>query len=287
MQVRSSTLCHTAVKRLLIDECQPIASVCAYEAKLMQCDILNPLVHEQPPMKRSVSFSFCIHPFSLMDSSHDYYKTHRKKPGNVKGASVFLSSVQPLMIRCHSPVLVLAVMIFAIGISASFAADAPHLELSMIGSGKGPYSAPAGQTTQLMFEILNNGPGEVFLTRGDAYLDPNSNGKWQLVHSESMGNFHLDYLQSAIWTFDLTMPPGIQAPNATNGVPQVVLRIHIIYSGVDGVQQTEQKQFPLSVPGAIVQRADYSALIVVGGVLAVSALCVLLYRHVSKRSLTR
>jgi hypothetical protein len=222
-----------------------------------------------------------------MDRGHDDYKTHRKKSGNVKGASVFLSSVQPLMIRCHSPVLVLAVMIFAIGISASFAADAPHLELSMIGNGNGPYFAPAGQTTQLKMQILNLGPDDVYLVRGETYLDPILSGKWQLIHLEEMGNFHLNYLQSAIWTFDLAVPLNVRASNATNDVPQVIIRIQIIYYAADGLQQTEQKQFPLSIPGAVVQRADYSAFIVVGGVLAVSALCVLVYRQVSKRRLTR
>jgi len=69
---------------------------------------------------------------------------------------------------------------------------------------------------------LNQGPGDVYLVRGEAYLDPNLSGNWQLVHSESTGNFHLNYLQSAIWTLNLAMPSNILAVNATGGVHRLI-----------------------------------------------------------------
>ena len=189
--------------------------------------------------------------------------------------------------RYRYPALVFIVMIITFGISASFATDAQHLQVSMIGYGQGPYYAPLGQTAQLKMEILNLGPGDVNLTRGEAYLDPGLSGKWQLVHSEDMGDFHLDYLQSAIWAFDLAMPPSIRASNATDGVPQVVLLIRIIYSTASGLQQTEQGQFPMSVPGATVQQANYSIWGAAVGVVAALALGVLAYRYASKRKSTR
>jgi len=186
--------------------------------------------------------------------------------------------------RCLLPVLIVAVL--AVNVSASLAEAAPHLQFSMVGHGPGPYYAPAGQTTQLMIEILNLGPGDIYLIRGEVYLDPNLNGKWQLVYSESMDTFHLNYLESAIWTFDLAMPPSIRARNATDGVPQVVLLIRTTYSTANG-QQTEQAQFALRVPGAILQRADYSILLVVVGVVVVLVLCVLAYRRMLKRNPAR
>lgn len=191
------------------------------------------------------------------------------------------------MRRYRYPVLVFIVVIITFGISASFATDAQHLQLSMIGYGQGPYYAPVGRTTQLKMEILNLGPGGVNLTRGEVYLDPGLSGSWQLVHSEDMGDFHLDFLQSAIWAFDLRMPPSIRASNATDGVPQVVLLIRIAYSTASGLQQTEQGQFPMSVPGATVQQVNYPIWVAAVGVIGVLALAVLAYRYTSKRKSTR
>jgi hypothetical protein len=179
------------------------------------------------------------------------------------------------------PLLIVAIL--ALDVSASQAQATPHLQLIMIGHGQGPYYAPAGQTTQVKIEILNLWPDNVYLIRGEVYLDPNLNGKWELVHSESMENFHLSYLQSAIWTFDLPIPPTIRAPNATNGVPQVFLLIRTVYSTVNGMQHTEQAQFALNVPGAIVGKTDYSTWLSAGVVVAILVLCVLVYRHMSKR----
>lgn len=194
-----------------------------------------------------------------------------------------------LMVRYRYVLLVLIVAVLIVNVSASFALAAPHFQLSMIGKGQGPYYAPAGQTTQLKIQILNRGPGDVYLIRGEVYLDPNLSGKWQLVHSESMGNFHLNYLRSAIWTFDLAMPPSIHAPNATNGVPQVVLLLQIKYSAANGLQQTEEGQFILSVAGAIVQQTNHAIWLIAVAVVAVVALvlCILAYRHISKRNLAR
>lgn len=120
----------------------------------------------------------------------------------------------------------------------------------MIGNGAGPYYAPVGQTTQLKIEILNLGPSDVFLVRGEAYLDPDLNGNWLLTHSEDLGNFHLTKLESAIWTFELPMPSHVRAQNITSGVPQVELLAKIMYSTADGKQQSADGQFLLSVPGA-------------------------------------
>jgi hypothetical protein len=76
---------------------------------------------------------------------------------------------------------------------------------------------------------------------------------WELVHSEQLGSFLLGYLQSAIWTFDLTVPANIQAANVTDGTPQVNLLIKITYQAVGGTRDVEQKEFRLIVPGATVQ----------------------------------
>src|SRR5208337_1657494 len=119
----------------------------------------------------------------------------------------------------------LLISIFLLTLSAQtvFAQSSSQLQITLIGSNTDQYYAPAGQNSSLMVEILNRGSGDVYLVRGEAYLDPNLSGNWQLVHSESTGDFHLNYLQSAIWTFNLTMPPNILAVNATAGVPQVDL----------------------------------------------------------------
>lgn len=186
---------------------------------------------------------------------------------------------------CHRYLLLaLVLIVLALNFSSGFAEASKHLQLVMIGNGRGPYYAPAGQRSELKMEILNIARDEVYLARGEVYLDPSLGGKLQPIHSEDMGNFHLSYLRSAIWTFDLTMPANVQAQNATNGVPQVVVLIQIVYSTANGLQQTEQAQFTLSVPGATVRQPDYSIWFVGLGVIAVLVLFIVAYRHVSKRN---
>lgn len=180
--------------------------------------------------------------------------------------------------------LILVLAILTLSTSVGFAESASHLRFMMIGKGQGPYFAPPGQSSELKVEILNIARDDVYLARGEVYLDPSLGGALQLIHSEEMGNFHLGYLRSAIWTFDLTMPANVQAQNATNGVPQVVVSIQIVYSIANGLQQTEQAQFALSVPGATVRQPDYSIWFVGVGVIAVLALFIVAYRHVSKRN---
>jgi hypothetical protein len=104
-------------------------------------------------------------------------------------------------------------------------------------------------------EILNTGMSDVYLVQGEAFLDPDLSGAWQLVHSEVLGSFHLNFLQSAIWTFDLTVPAEIHAVNATNGTPQVNLLVKIIYRIVGQREREEQSIFALGVPGAIVHQS--------------------------------
>ena len=111
------------------------------------------------------------------------------------------------------------------------------------------------------------------MVRGEAYLDPNLSGNWQLVHSESTDDFHLNYLQSAIWTFDLAVPSTILAANATGGVPQVGLQLHVVYENSHGGESTAVAEFVLDAPGATVEQVNYSnwiALIVVAVIVVVS-----------------
>lgn len=170
-------------------------------------------------------------------------------------------------------------MLFAILLCANqsvFAQTNAQLQLLMIGNGAGPYYAPAGQTTQLKIQILNLGPGEVFLVRGDVFLDPNLSGNWQLVHSEDTGSFHLAKLESAVWTFDLKVPSGVQALNVSNGMPQVEMLVQIVYSTLQGQQQSANGQFLLSVPGAGTKRADYSIWLILVGLAVVVLVAVVL-----------
>jgi len=170
--------------------------------------------------------------------------------------------------------------------AAVLAQTGAQLDLTMIGSGGGPYYAPAGQTTQLKLQILNIGQDDVLLIEGEAYLDPNLSGNWQLVHSEDMGNFHLARLESAIWTFELQMPSHIQALNITDGVPQVKLLTRIVYSTTQGKQQNAEGQFLLSVPGAEAQRTDYSLYLIILAFVVV-ALAVILVRKVKSGSIRK
>jgi hypothetical protein len=154
-----------------------------------------------------------------------------------------------------------------------------QLQLSIIGNGAGPYYAPAGQITQLKIQILNLGPGEVFLVRGEVFLDPNLSGNWQLVHSEDTGNFHLAKLESAVWTFDLKVPSQVQALNVTNGMPQVEMLVQIVYSTPQGPQQSANEQFLLSVPGAGTKRADYSFWLFIIGLAVMVLVAVVLVKR--------
>jgi hypothetical protein len=175
--------------------------------------------------------------------------------------------------------LIISLIILAVSLAS--AQPTLNLQIIMIGSGQGPYYAPAGQTTQLKVEIFNPGPGDIYLNRGDEYLDPSLSGNWQLIHSESLGNFHLTKLTSAIWTFNLTVPPSAQASNATNGVPQVVLLIKITFSTANGQVQVEQAEFQLSVPGAVVTQLN-QVIWIVGAAVVVLVVGVFVYRRKSK-----
>ena len=177
--------------------------------------------------------------------------------------------------------LLIVVSLFTIR-TVIYAQPVPQLQLALIGEGAGPYYTPLGQTTQLKLEILNSGPHDVYLVRGETYLDPTLSGNWKLVHAEDTGNFHLANLQSAIWTFDLIMPSSIHAGNVTNGVPQVNLLIEIIYSTDQGLQLNAKHLFSLSVPGANVENVDYWFWSLPVG-LAIVAIMVLVYRKKLKR----
>jgi len=137
-----------------------------------------------------------------------------------------------------------------------FAQTPAQLSLTLIRQDSGQYVIAAGHSADLRIEVLNIGKSDVHLLEGEAYLDPNLNATWQLVHSESMNDFHLGYLQSAIWTFSLAIPSKIQADNATNGVPQVDLLIKVIYLAAGEPPLVEQGDFMLSVPGATLQGSN-------------------------------
>jgi len=178
-------------------------------------------------------------------------------------------------------ILILIIVALAMEIPNGLAQANPQLSLSLVGQS-GEYVTPAGRTTQLKMEILNIAPTDVYLHEGEAYFDPDLNGTWELSHSEALGNFHLGYLQSAIWTFNLTVPMVIQAVNATNGVPQVVLLIKITYLNISGSQGVEQGAFALGVPGATVaQQISVIWLVFAGTVLLVSITVV--YRAEKRR----
>lgn len=166
-------------------------------------------------------------------------------------------------------------------------AQTPQLSLTLIGQDAGHYVVPAGQTTELKMEILNVAPSDVYLSEGNVYLDPGLNGNWELIHSESLGNFHLGYLQSAIWTFELAMPAMIQAANVTSGTPQVSLLIKITYLTATGIQQVEQNDFPLTVPGASVQQQNNSIWLATVGVIALIGIGGAAYVTLKKKRQTR
>ncbi len=180
----------------------------------------------------------------------------------------------------HRAFLIPIILFFAV-LAPGFAQSTPQLSMTLIGQEAGHYVAPAGQATELKMEILNVEPSDVYLSEGNVYLDPGLNGSWELIHSEGMGNFHLGYLQSAIWTFDLAMPATIQAANVTNGTPQVSLLIKVDYTTATGLQQEEQNEFPLGVPGASVQQQNNLIRFAVVGVVALA--CIGAVAYMSKR----
>jgi len=182
-----------------------------------------------------------------------------------------------------SHLLLISIFLLSLSAQTVFAQSSSQLQITLIGSSTGQYYAPVGQNSSLMVEILNRGPGEVYLVRGEAYLDPDLSGNWQLVHSESTGNFHLNYLQSAIWTLNLAMPSSILATNATGGVPQVALQLHIVYANSLGQQGIAVAEFILNAPGATMQQTNYSdwlILIALGAIVVVSG--VAYYRKTRK-----
>jgi uncharacterized integral membrane protein len=165
------------------------------------------------------------------------------------------------MVRYRLIILVL-VTLLAVSNSQSFAQTSPNLQLALIGPG--PYQVPTGQATELKVEIMNEGPGGVNLVRGEVYLDQDlGNNNW-LLHSDTLDNFHLDYLQSAIWTFELAMPATVEALNMTDGVPRVNLLIRVMYSGSQNQELMSNANFALGAPGAIMKQADSTWFILVG-----------------------
>ena len=187
-----------------------------------------------------------------------------------------------LMARQQTARLVLLSILMLVSVSLVFGQGSPQLQIVMVGQEPGSYVVPAGRSTELKLEILNIAPEDVFLIRGDVYLDPNLSGSWVIVHSESLGGFHLNFLQSAIWTFNLEMPSNIQAANATNGLPQVVLLIQVTYLTGGGLQKAQQKQFVVSVPGASVSQPNALTWVAVVAVVIVLVTCVIAYRAYRK-----
>ena len=143
--------------------------------------------------------------------------------------------------------------------------------------GPRPYQAPAGEITQFKMEIMNEGRGDVYLIRGEIYIDQDLSNNWRLIQSESLSNFQLSYLTSAIWTFDLSMPSKILAPNATNGVPQIDLLIRVIYANAQEQQVMSNGHFALGVPGASVRQADNSIWFILVGVIVLLTISILTY----------
>ena len=183
--------------------------------------------------------------------------------------------------------ILIPIIIFLAILPRGLAQAAPQLTLTLIGNGGASYVTPAGQTTQLKMEILNVAPSDVYLLEGAAYLDTKLSGSWELVHSEGMGNFHLGYLQSAIWTFDLAMPAKIQAENLTNGTPEVSLLIKIAFLTSSNLHRVEQGEFALSVPGAIVQQQNGWIWLVIPAVIAVTAVGAIAYELAKRKHRTR
>ncbi|HYB84101.1 MAG TPA: hypothetical protein VED86_02125 [archaeon] len=151
-------------------------------------------------------------------------------------------------------ILIPFMLLLAISMTRAVAQTNPQLSLSLVGQDAGQYITPAGQTTTMKLEILNVARSEVYLLQGKVYLDPDLSGTWALIHSEQLGGFRLGFLQSAIWTFDLTVPAKIRAANVTQGMPQVSLLVKIVYQDAGEPQNLQEGLFSLHVPGATVQQ---------------------------------
>ena len=178
-------------------------------------------------------------------------------------------------------ILILVIAFFALSLSHVCAQTSPQLSLTLIGlNSPQEYITPAGKTTTLQIEIMNNARSDVYLLQGQAYLDPNLNGTWALIHSEELGRFHLRFLQGAIWTFDLAMPATIQATNTTNDTPQANLLIKILYQTGEASTNVEDV-FVVGVPGAVVQQPSHTILYSLAGILAV--ICVVSAYVVTKK----
>ena len=185
------------------------------------------------------------------------------------------------MVNSQRGILILIIVLVAMSIPRGVAQTNPQLTLALVGQSTAKYVIPAGQTTTLKMEILNSARPDVYLLQGEAYLDPDLNGTWELAHSEGLGNFHLAYLQSAIWTFELTVPANIRAANVTNDTPQVNLLIKIIYQAASEPQHEEQGVFALGVPGAMVQQPNGVIWYALAGLLIV--VCLVAAYLVTKR----
>lgn len=188
------------------------------------------------------------------------------------------------MVNWPRNILILIIVLSALSMSRVVAqtnSTNSQLSLTLIALNSPlQYITPAGQITTLAVEIMNYARFDVYLLRGEAYLDPNLNGTWQLIHSEDLGKFHLSFLQGAVWTFDLKVPVMIQATNTTNGTPQVNLLIKILYRTGGSPTQVEGT-FALGVPGAIVEQPSHTILYTLAGVLVV--ICVVAAYVVAKR----
>jgi hypothetical protein len=183
-------------------------------------------------------------------------------------------------LRSQCLILVLFLTIVSSSYQAVFAQSTSQLQLALIG---GPYLAPAGEIARLKLEVLNVGENDVYLVRGEAYLDRSLSGSWQLIYSEPLDNFHLAYLQSAFWTFDLSIPADIHASNATRGIPQVDLRISVIFANAQQQQYIANGHFALSVPGAMMKQADNWNCLIPLVAIVLLALGALTYRVRRKR----
>ena len=216
--------------------------------------------------------------------NEDGLKINEKGVGNVnrrcEGYGLEIS-----MVNLQRNILILIIVLLATSMPKLVAQTNPQLTLALVGQSTDEDLAPAGQTTVLKLEILNVGRADLYLLRGEAYLDPDLSGTWELVRSEMLGSFHLGFLQSAIWAFDLTVPATIQAANATGGAPQVNLLIKIIYQPAGESQTQEQGVFALRVPGATVQQQYDLNWYVFAGVLTL--VCVGAAYLVTKRRLRR
>lgn len=176
------------------------------------------------------------------------------------------------MKNSHRVILILIIVAVSLSIPRAIAQTSDQVSLTLVGQNAGHYVAPAGETTEMKLQILNAVPRDIYLVLGEAYLDPHLNGNWKLIHSEDLGNFHLGYLQSAVWTFSLTIPIQIHAANVTNGIPQVALLIKITYQTASGQQGNEQNTFVLSVPGATLQGQNNTIWLAAGGILLIISL---------------